>query len=256
MGRTGCFVLALVVAAIFAVTAVSLLLLLTSDPEPTTVDDAVSAFREELGGRAPGESPVPEGVYVYATDGYEKTDALTGVTNRYPVRTTITVTGAGCGLRLRWNVSEGRSTEWLVCVEGDEWLLAGQDERHTFFGRTERTTYTCRDTLLRPPGDLPGTTFRMRCSTGSTDESGASRVVARATMRVDREDVETVHLRRATVLRGATRGTTRHDIWLDRATGVPVRLVMTTRTANDAPIGEVRYEEQVALLIDLLEPRR
>lgn len=62
MGRTGSFGLMLVVSAILAVTALSLLLLLTSDPEPTTVENAVLALREELAGRAPADTPVPEGV--------------------------------------------------------------------------------------------------------------------------------------------------------------------------------------------------
>jgi hypothetical protein len=56
--------------------------------EPTTVSEAVTNFREGTAQRPAVPSPVPEGVYMYATDGLEKTDALTGITHRYPSRST------------------------------------------------------------------------------------------------------------------------------------------------------------------------
>ena len=57
--------------------------------EPVTVEDAITSFRMEPEGSA-SASPIPPGVYVYGTDGSESTDALTGVTHRYPNRSTIT----------------------------------------------------------------------------------------------------------------------------------------------------------------------
>lgn len=255
MGRTGRFVASLVAVALLAA-AVGVMLVLTREPAPASVGDAVAAFRAELDGRAPAESPAPEGVYVYATEGSERTDALAGVTNEYPERSTITVTTHGCGFRMRWDVLEGRSTTWTICTDGDGWTLASQDERHTFFGRTERTTYTCQETPLRPAGGAPGAAVEHRCVTGSSEESGRSVVVGRELVRVEGEDVEAVHVRRVTTLTGATRGLTRHDAWLSRETGLPVRLVMTTRTATEAPIGEVRYEEDVTLELELLDPWR
>lgn len=199
--------------------------------------------------------PVPEGVYVYATEGYERTDALTGVTNRYPARSTITVTRDECGFRMRWDVTEGRSTTWTVCTGRDGWTLASQDERHTFFGRTERTTYTCSETPYRPYILDVGTTFRVRCSTGSSEERGVGRVRGWVVLRVAGEAVEAVELRRTTRLAGATRGETTHAPWLTRG-GLPVQLVLRTRTMNDSLVGEDRYEEDVVLRLVALEPRR
>ncbi|GIU93925.1 MAG: hypothetical protein KatS3mg012_0382 [Gaiellaceae bacterium] len=255
MGRTGCFVLALACAAALAAAAVLLAWVVTRDPEPATIEDALAAFRTELAGRAPVEEPLPEGVYVYATDGYERTDALTGVTNRYPSRTTITVVRRGCGLTLRWDVTSGRSTTWTVCVEPDGWRLASQDERHTFFGRTERTTYVCSDTPYLPLVLDRGAGFAISCSTGSARERGSGRVLGRRTLRVGGEEVEVTGIARSTELTGSSRGRTRHELWLDER-GLPVQVEMETRTANDAPVGEVRYEEDVALRLESLAPRR
>jgi hypothetical protein len=231
------------------------LVLFRDTAEPTTVEEAVTTFREETETGPGRPSPVPEGVYVYATDGFERTDVL-GATHRYPRSSTITVTADPCGFRLRWDVLKGRSTTWTVCVAGGGWEVATQDERHTFFGRTERTTYTCTDTPLRPAGDRPGTTFDVSCTTGAADERGRGRVVARETLRVAGEPVATVHVRRRTTLTGGIRGRSTQDAWLARDTGVPVRLVMTTDTRNDSAVGDVHYEEDVSLQLRSLSPRR
>jgi hypothetical protein len=132
--------------------------------EPVTVGEAVTSFRTETETPA-AATPIPPGVYVYATRGYETTDALTGVTHRYPGRSTITVTAADCGVNLMWRVLKGRSTEWTFCVTGDGWELRAQDERHTFFGRTEATTYTCEDTPIRPVGTAVRS-WPVSCTTG------------------------------------------------------------------------------------------
>jgi hypothetical protein len=220
------------------------------------VDEAVTTFREgtETGEAHP--SPVPEGVYVYATEGYERTDALTGVTHRYPARSTITVTGDPCGLRLRWDVLKGRSTTWTICVAEGPWTLASQDERHTFFGRTERTSYTCASTPFRPAGDRPGARFAVSCTTGSANERGTGRVVARDAVRVEGRPVDAVHVRRRTSFTGRTRGRSSQDVWLARETGLPLRLDLTTDTVNDSVVGDVRYEERVSLRLRSLSPRR
>lgn len=256
MGRAGWIAAALAALVVLAGGGIAWVLLSRSGSEPAEVVDAVAAFREATAGRAPLETPVPEGVYVYETRGLEKTDALTGVTNRYPERSTITVTRAPCGVRMRWDVLEGRSTTWAFCIAPEGWTLESQDERHTFFGRTERTAYQCAGSPFRPAGDRPGEALDTRCSTGSAEEVGEVRVVGRETLPVGGEEAETVHVRRTSSFSGETRGETTHDVWLERESGIPVRIVMVSRTTNDSPIGDVHYEEDVSLQLTSLAPRR
>ena len=250
----------MIVAVTVAVAALALglawFLLLRDTAEPVTVDEAVTSFRTDTEQTPGAPSPIPEGVYVYMTTGYEKTDALTGVSHRYPTRSTITISATDCGVSLLWRVLKGRTTEWIYCVTLDGWEVASQDERHTFFGRIERTTYLCGGIPFRPAGDRPGTAYGIDCSTTSAREVGRGRVVGRETLRVAGRAVETVHLRKTTSFDGDTRGTARHDIWLDRRSGVPVRMVMVSRTTNDSPVGDVHYEEDVTLLLTSLTPRR
>ncbi len=246
-----------IVAGTLSLAAVGAWLVVLRDTaKPASVDEAVTTFREETEADAVSASPVPEGVYVYATDGFEGTDALTGATHRYRARSTITVTADPCGFRLRWDVLEGRSTTWTICVDAGGWTVASQDERHTFFGRTVRTTYTCSDTPFRPAGDGRGATLDVSCTTGSAEERGTGRVVARETLHVVGGPVETVHVRRRTSLTGRIRGRSTQDVWLAREAGVPVRLHLTTDTTNDSAVGDVHYEEDVSLRLRSLSPRR
>jgi hypothetical protein len=224
--------------------------------EPTTVGDAVTNFREGTPQRPAAPSPVPEGVYVYATDGVEKTDALTGITHRYPSRSTITVAKAPCGVSMRWDVLKGRSTVWTYCVGSDGWTLESQEERHTFFGRTEHTDYSCPRAPFRPTGDRLGTAFLLLCSTGAANEHGRGRVVGRPVLLVAAIPVNTVHVRKMSTFTGAIRGQSTYDFWLARSTGVPVRVRMVSETTNDSAVGDVHYEERVTLALTSLEPRR
>lgn len=70
------------------------------------------------------------------------------------------------------------------------------------------------------------------------------------------KSVSTVHVLKTTSFEGEIRGTSRHDIWFDAQSGVPVKMVMVSRTTNDSPVGDVHYDEDVTLLLTSLKPRR
>jgi hypothetical protein len=224
--------------------------------EPATIAAAIAAFREQEAAGAVDRSPIQPGVYVYATDGFERTDALGGVTHTYPARSTLTVTPHPCGVRLLWDVLRGRSTTWIACVGGKGWLERTRDERHTFFGIEDRRAYGCGVTPFRPAGDTPGATFPVACTTGSATERGQGRVLACESVEVGGSDVECTRVRTQTTFAGDTRGTATYDFWLARDTGLPLRVEMRSRTTNGSPIGDVHYEEDVTLVLTSSTPRR
>jgi hypothetical protein len=252
MGRAG--LIAAGVVGCLAVAIGAAWLVLRDTAEPVSVGEAVTSFRTDTESTAGAPLLIPEGVYVYATDGYERTDALTGVRHRYPLRSTITITSADCGVSLLWRVFESRSTEWIYCVTPDGLELASQDERHTFFGRTESTTYICKNTPIKPATALPR--WPVACSTDTANETGKGTVVGGERLVVAGKSVSTVHVLKTTSFAGEIRGTSRHDIWFDARSGVPVKMVMVSRTTNDSPVGDVHYDENVTLLLTSLEPRR
>lgn len=224
--------------------------------DPVTVDEAVTSFRTDTEPSPSAPSPIPEGVYVYATKGFEKTDALTGITHRYPRRSTVTIAAVECGVSLTWRALKGRSTTWLYCVNDDGWELRSQDERHTFFGHTERTTYVCEDTPIRPALSSVGMRWRVSCTTDGSKERGVATVLADGLVRVAGSSVEARHVRKTTTFAGAIRGTSRYDFWFHEPLGVPAKITLASRTTNDSPIGDVHYAEFVALRLTSLEPRR
>jgi hypothetical protein len=245
------------VAAVAGVVAVGLLgawwFLLRDVVEPATVGGAVTAYREQTNARS---SSIPAGVYVYETAGSERTDALGGVTHRYPRISTITVSGVPCGVGLRWDVLRGRSTTWTVCTGPNGWDERSRFERHTFFGVTDETTYACAGTAFRPDGDRAGTTFTVACSTGKASEQGPGRVVGDETLAAAGTRAPTVHIRTTTSFSGDTTGEATYDFWLARDSGVPVRIAMVSATTSGSLIGDVHYRERVALLLTSLTPRR
>jgi len=232
------------------------LVLFRDTTEPVTVGEAVTSFRTDTDATVRTPLPIARGVYVYATSGYEKTDALTGITHRYPRRSTITVAAAECGMSLSWRVLEGRSTTWTLCVTDRGWELRSQDERHTFFGRTETTTYLCRRTPVRPAEFTVGARWAVSCATDDARETGRTKVVDDARASVADTLLGAVHVRKSTVFHGAIRGASVYDFWFAQRAGMPVRIHMVSRTTNDSPVGDVHYEEDVMLRLLSLQPRR
>ncbi len=222
---------------------------------PASIDDALARYREDA---ARGETPVPPGVYVYSTSGSESVSALGGTTHTYPERSTITVTAVPCGMALRWDVLETRSSVWEVCVESDgdtAQRLDGWKETHEFFGQDDSTTWRCRSSpwLVRP--DSAATVFPHRCDGGDATQTGTVTVVGEESIDVGGVSVETLHLRLEAKEEGAARGPLVEERWVERQTGLPIRIDYRVQTDNDSLIGDVRFEEDFAIELLSLEPR-
>jgi hypothetical protein len=232
-------------------------LFLHDTAEPATVNEALQRFRQDAMKATESErTGLMPGVYVYATTGSEQVDALGGTQHDYPARTTITVTRGGCGWKLRWDGLTTRSTTWERCSTPKGDVVRTTRERHRFFGTTQHTDYACGSTLERPAGDVVGRTWPFRCTTVGSTQKGSGRVVGRGLLTVGGTRVAFVHVRWETILAGKTSGTSEQDEWLDRATGLPLRIVMASETRTGSLIGDVHYQERVDLRLTSLLPRR
>jgi hypothetical protein len=243
-------VAALVVAASGAAWA----LLLRDTAAPASLEDALARYRALA---AQGATAIPAGVYVYRTAGQESVSALGGTTHRYPRRSTITVTKAPCGMSLRWDVLETRSTTTTVCVTGERaQTLAGWVERHVFFGQADDTTWRCSGSPWLADTSAIGTRTRLACDGGDSKQTGVVEVLGRVPMRVGRASVETLHVRVTATEDGAARGPLVEERWVELETGLPVRLRYRVHTDNDSPIGDVAFDERYDLRLLSLVPRR
>jgi hypothetical protein len=221
---------------------------------PVSLEEVIEEFRSS-GASAAAAPQAFEGVYVYDTAGYEETDALFGARHDYPRQTTLTVTAAGCGVLLRWDALEERSTTWELCPGDGVWTIAAYREVHAFFGNTVRTEYRCDPgSPWWPAGEAAGYTWTRHCSTGETTETALGTSLGPEV--AGPGELAATHLSLETTLEGATRGRGTFDLWLEESTGFPLRIAFTNDNKTGSAIGDVRYTEQVELELTSLEPRR
>ena len=256
-GRLRVILVSVVATALvgLAVVVVVRRVVLHDTAEPASVADALTRYREVA---ARGTTPIPTGVYLYATRGSESVSVLGGAAHAYPVRSTITVTGAPCGMSLRWDVLTTRSVTWRVCPDGDARApqrLEGWSERHQFFGQDDATDWRCGDAAWLVAGAGPGSRRAYRCDSADTTQAGSLVVVGRPILDVGGTPVGTVHLRITQDGAGEARGRIVDERWLERGSGLPVRLRYRQRSVNDSPIGDVVFEEAYDLSLLSLEPR-
>jgi len=240
-----------VVTAMIAAAVTAWQLAFRDSAAPASIADALERFRARA--RA-AETPVPAGVYVYATTGREAISALGGRRHRYPGRSTVTVTAGGCGMTLRWDVLEHRSNLYEICDEAAR--LGSWAEIHRFIGQDDRTDWSCSATAWLPSRTEPGAIAPYACRSSDASQRGTVAVVGEETVRVGGVGLAALHVRIRAVESGASRGPLREDRWLEPATGLPLRVAYRVETTNSSPIGDVVFEERYTLLLTSLEPLR
>jgi hypothetical protein len=234
-------VVVILVAALVAVVALSATLatgvLLRDKATPTSVRDGLRRFRADDPKPAAGD-----GVYVYATRGFESIDVLGGARHPYPATSALTAIAAGCGTRIEWRPLEGRSTSWTLCRTDRGIELRAYEEMHQFFGQTDATSYACVDALLLPGGPVR----RYRCSSGRDRETATVRTIGSERVEVGRRALLAVHVRTVALVSGRDTGVESVDWWLAPETGIPLRMVVQSRTSRPLLLGRVHYREQAA----------
>jgi hypothetical protein len=231
-------------AAALVVAAIVGGLFLNDTARPASIQDAVQRF--QAGGAGGGKL---DGVYLYATTGEESIDALGGAHHRYPATTSITAVGAPCGVKLRWDALQGRSTTWTLCSTQAGVDLGTEEVVHTFFGQSDDTTYACAGSELLRSGSF-------RCRSGRGEQTGTVTVVGHEDIDVGGKPVSVLHVRTVATISGGDRGTETVDWWLGTATGLPVRVAFTSRTSRKTVVGRVHYAEDAELRLLSLTPKR
>ena len=221
-----------------------------------SVDEARNDFRRDPGGGSDIDRPrPPAGVYVYETSGYEEVDALGGARHDYPPETTITIRHDSCGVERRWEVFAERWDERTSCPTN-----AGEEQRtfttrHEFFGQGDTRSFRFSAGSLAVPADsAPGTAWTLEAVADDGSFSGDGTVVSVETLRIDGEDVETIHVRVTTRTVGSARGESVRESWVRATDGLLVREEARTESSTDSPLGTVAYVEVYEILLRSLTP--
>ena len=204
----------------------------------------------------PAEAVQPEGVYAYATEGFERIGGPLPGRLAYPVTTTIAVERSGCILTERWEARPERYAEWRYCVTGTTWRLRSVTDYHEFFGNAQRRAYRCSGRPVpRPSRIRDGFRWTDRCRARSTTAVARGEVLGSARVRVGGTPVAAVHLRVRTRLGGDVRGAYTMDSWLRRADGLLLRRSFSGDSRVDAIIGAVPAHEEYELRLRSVTPR-
>ena len=195
------------------------------------------------------------GVYVYATSGSDRIDALGGDHHDYPPTTTITVTAAGCGVQQRWDVLEERWEAWQRCAGPDGATVSepARTNYDEFFANGVRDDYVCVGDA-RPLAASPGSVWMTAC----TDQDGnaethAGTVVGPERRQVAGAAVDTTHVT-VVVTDQDSRNLQTIDTWYLDGTDLVVAQTSTDHAVNPSPIGDVDYDEQYSIELTSLTP--
>lgn len=231
--------------------------------KPVSVSDVVQRFRRKEAARTAAlpaairhHAPQP-GTYVYATRGGEQSRLLGTRRHDYPSRTTITVTGGGCGVVERWDALQTRSETYELCPAAKRWGMRRMGDVHSFFGHADHRTYQCAaGSAFLPASRSRGAGWTNRCSIPGTARADRGRVTGRATVVVGGRPVSTTRLEVRTHITGDTHGVTTTRLWILPATGLIVRRTVDADNRTDTPIGSVHYRERYDMTLVSLDPRR
>lgn len=178
------------------------------------------------------------GVYVYDTEGYEETDALSGQRHDYPEQTTITASDHACGVRFTWQPLKERWDRSDTCIRNGDVELVRFAIYHEFFhkGITEDFALEAGSVVL-PREAKAGDTWRWKGASDDSKIDTLTKVIGFETIQVGGVAVHTMHIRYETAMSGANEGTQIQDRWHATDTGILVRLVNDVDARVVVPFG-------------------
>ena len=222
-----------------------------------TAAGAAGATATKTPAGPPPLQPTTEGVYAYATEGYEYTDALGGSRHDYPSETYAVVTAGHCGRTFSWKPLEERWDETDFCAVGRTFEIRRFTNYHEFFQRGARNDYTCAPGQRVFIADAtPGQTWTWKCEGGGGGVATKVTMIGREQLTVAGKPIETMRLKYESTITGVNRGTQVQERWVQPDGGVFVRIVTDVVADVESPFGPVKYEEHYRIDLKSLTPRR
>ncbi len=231
-----------------------------------TLEEARERLSETTApGRGLEGRPAP-GIYEYRGEGTDRLSIPPLSQSQGPgLPGTVELLDDGC-----WNFRIDYSTnhwqDWRFCRR-DSGLFeeGGHTWQRWMIGPTALTalaTFRCEETVALPAEREPGQVWRSRCTgtnertEGEIVSAGPYRFVGDEVIDVGGTKVTAAHFRRSRDDTGAQKGTERGDVWLDAATGLPLRNERRIELKTDTPVGKSTYTEHGHFELVSLRPTR
>ncbi len=243
----------LVAAVLVAVgVLVGVLVLTANQAHEVTMGQA----EQHLGGQGQGSAGArpARGVYDYAGSGTEHLTLPPLTQGEGPtIPGTVTLEGSNCWV-FRVDYSSHHWQTWDYCRHGgDTWEAGGQTWQLWAIGplnETDLSTFSCAPrTMSLPAAAVPGDQWEGRCTgtgtavKGRTLSRGPYRFIGLTTLALGGHPVQAAEVLRRRTDTGAQHGTEWAEVWLDAATGLPVRLRQRIEVTTDTPFGSSTYTQ-------------
>jgi hypothetical protein len=206
---------------------------------------------------APAVTLMESGVYVYETVGFEKIDALTGVTHEYPAETTITVLVDECAF-VRWDALQERYEEWTLCATPDGIVLTNESwQYHEFFDQETPEAIVCDvEVTVVPVAEGPFEPVPRTCTiAGDRPWLPVWEVLETDTRNVDGQTVDVRHVRMTIDDNDNHYEHLVADWWL-APNGLPIEFSTVKESKSDSVVGDVVYNEEIDFTLLSIEPLR
>jgi len=230
---------------------------------------SMAQAEQRLGHQGQGSSGArpARGVYRYTGSGTEHLTFPPLSQSEGPtIPGTVTLLGTNCWI-FRVDYSSHHWQTWRYCRHGgDTWEAGGQTWQLWAIGplnETNLSTFSCAPrTMSLPATAVPGQQWEGSCIGTNTSVKGATlsrgpyRFVGLTTLSVGGRPVRAAEFVRQRTDTGAQHGTERAEVWLDAATGLPLRLRQDLEIKADTPFGSSTYTQSgVFTLMSLVAHR-
>jgi hypothetical protein len=206
-------------------------------------------------GNSPFSAP-PEGVYTYATSGYEQI-SLAGARHDYPSQSFATVRhGSGCQWGFEHRVIQEHVETHVYCSEPDALAFLQETDQVTFFGQTNTRTYRCDPPEITAHlGDGVGSSRQFNCRSDSGGQLSARvSYLGREPVAIDGVAVSALHVVVDSQISGDVHGSSRTELWLHPQTGLALREEISVKSHSPAFGTTVDYEEKASYALEHLVP--
>jgi hypothetical protein len=214
------------------------------------------AFRAATTSATAGFAYPASGVYTFATQGYEETDALAGQRHDYPKETSLTIRRAGCGWISHWQPLNERWEDSEICEHPAGSEMAHYTMYHEFFHRGQKEVFACPGGFVQRVNAKPGDAWTFTCASDQSRAVSRTTFVAIDTINVGGRAVRAAHMRYVITASGADSGTLTQDRWISLGPQrAMVRMLQTAKLTTKSPFGPVGYRESFRMDLKSLTPR-
>jgi hypothetical protein len=188
------------------------------------------------------------GVYRYTTTGRESIKSIVSASHDYPAESVVTVTPAGCGVRMEWTPLRERSEYMEVCRIDGRLVLMGYGGAHEFFGMRNEHFVKCPSQTWLMPATEDSKAANVVCEGGDLVHNRTSAPAIATEVIIDDKKIDGFAVETEFVAKGTFNGTTLRTIVFDED-GMLLSWKDVVSGFSKTPIGDADYTEEFSLTL-------